>query len=69
VAACPRPVGLLAAEGPETALVEPVRSQLLSSLPAQHVEKIVGGHGLHRDRPALWLRSVTTLAATLREER
>lgn len=68
VTACPRPVGVLAAEGPDTALVEPVRTQLLSALPAPHVETIVGGHGLHRDRPALWLRSVTALADTLREE-
>lgn len=55
---CPRPVCLIAADGPETALVEPGRAAVLAELPAEQVVVVPGGHGLHRDRPALWLHAV-----------
>lgn len=65
VADCPLPLGLIAAEGPDTATVEPGRSALLALLPGDRVALIRGGHGVHRDRPALWLRSVVTLSEIL----
>ncbi len=62
---CPLPVALVVAEGPETALVEPGRSQVLAGLEPGRVVAIRGGHGLHRDRPALFLRALLDLTAGL----
>ena len=61
VAGCPVPVGLVVADGPESALVEPGRSQVLAALGPSRVVSIRGGHGLHRDRPALFLRALLEL--------
>lgn len=61
VAGCPVPVGLIAAEGPDTALVPPVRADVLAALPADRQVLVPGGHGLHRDRPARWLEAVLRL--------
>jgi pimeloyl-ACP methyl ester carboxylesterase len=58
---CPVPVGLVVADGPETATVEPGRSQVLAGLEPSRVVAIRGGHGLHRDRPALFLRALLDL--------
>lgn len=58
---CPLPVGLVVAEGPETATVEPGRSQVLAALEPARVVAIAGGHGIHRDRPALFLRALLDL--------
>lgn len=62
---CPVPVGLVVADGPETALVEPGRSRVLAGLEPGRVVAITGGHGLHRDRPALFLRALLHLTAGL----
>lgn len=61
---CPVPVSLVAAVGPETAMVEPGRSQVLAGLEADGVVEIDGGHGLHRDRPALFLLALLDLTAS-----
>lgn len=60
---CPLPVGLIVARGPETATVEPGRSQVLARLEPARVVEINGGHGLHRDRPALFLLALLDLTA------
>lgn len=62
---CPVPVSLIVAVGPETALVEPGRSQVLAGLEPSRVVEIAGGHGLHRDRPALFLLALLDLTASL----
>ena len=58
----PVPVGLLAA-GTDSALLDPDRSAILTSLPADHRVVIDSGHGIHRDRPSLWLHHVLEFAA------
>lgn len=58
VAACPAPVRLLAATAPGSALLEPDRSAVIDRLGPERVTVVVGGHGPHRDRPALVLRAV-----------
>ena len=58
---CPVPVGLVLADGPETATVEPGRSRLLAALAPDRVIEITAGHGVHRDRPALFLRALLQL--------
>jgi pimeloyl-ACP methyl ester carboxylesterase len=66
VAASPVPVHLIAAaRASESALLEPDRGTLLSTLPRERVSCIAGGHTLHRDRPALWLNAVLTFAESL----
>ena len=66
VAASPVPVHLItAASERESALLEPDRGTLLSTLPPERVSQIAGGHSLHRDRPALWLNAVLDFAASL----
>jgi pimeloyl-ACP methyl ester carboxylesterase len=66
VAASPVPVHLMtAASERDSALLEPDRGTLLSTLPSERVSRIVGGHSLHRDRPALWLNAVLTFADSL----
>ena len=62
---CPVRVSLVAAVGPETALVEPGRSRVLAGLEPSRVVEISGGHGLHRDRPALFLKALLDLTAGL----
>jgi pimeloyl-ACP methyl ester carboxylesterase len=61
VSRCPVPVQLLAATKDST-LTEPERSDLISRLPADHVTTIDSGHGIHRERPALWLHHVLRFA-------
>jgi pimeloyl-ACP methyl ester carboxylesterase len=61
VADCPVPVGLVVADGPETATVEPARSRVVAGLGPDRVVTIRGGHGLHRDRPGLFLRALLDL--------
>ncbi|SEQ78789.1 alpha/beta fold hydrolase [Microlunatus flavus] len=58
---CPVPVSLVVADGPETATVEPGRTRVLAALEPSWVVAIKGGHGLHRDRPALFLRALLEL--------
>ena len=58
---CPVPVQLLAATK-DSALTEPDRSGLMSRLPADHVTVIDSGHGIHRERPALWLHHLLRFA-------
>jgi pimeloyl-ACP methyl ester carboxylesterase len=65
VAASPVPVHLIAAGERDSALLEPDRGTLLSTLPPERVSQIAGGHSLHRDRPALWLNAVLGFAASL----
>jgi pimeloyl-ACP methyl ester carboxylesterase len=66
VAASPVPVHLItAARESDSALHEPDRGTLLSTLPPERVSRIAGGHTLHRDRPALWLNAVLTFAGSL----
>ena len=60
---CPVPVGLVVAVGPQTATVEPARSQVIGGLRPDRVVEINGDHGLHRDRPALFLRALLELTA------
>jgi pimeloyl-ACP methyl ester carboxylesterase len=62
---CPVPVSLVVAVGPETATVEPGRSQVLAALEPSRVVEIRGGHGLHRDRPGLFLLALRDLTAAL----
>jgi pimeloyl-ACP methyl ester carboxylesterase len=62
---CPLPVSLIVAVGAETALVEPGRSQVLAGLEPARVVEIAGGHSLHRDRPALFLRALLDLTGSL----
>jgi pimeloyl-ACP methyl ester carboxylesterase len=54
-------VQLLAATK-DSALTEPDRSGLMSRLPADHVTVIDSGHGIHRERPALWLHHLLRFA-------
>jgi pimeloyl-ACP methyl ester carboxylesterase len=63
VADCPVPVSLVVAVGPETATVEPGRSEVLAGLEPSRVVEIAGGHSLHRDRPALFLLALLNLTA------
>jgi pimeloyl-ACP methyl ester carboxylesterase len=66
VTASPVPVHLMtAASERDSALLEPDRGTLLSTLPSERVSRIAGGHALHRDRPALWLNAVLTFAESL----
>lgn len=61
---CPLPVSLVVATGAGTAMVEPGRSEVLAGLEPGRVVEIDGGHGLHRDRPALFLRALLDLTAS-----
>jgi pimeloyl-ACP methyl ester carboxylesterase len=58
---CPVPVQLLAATK-DSALTEPDRSALIDRLPADHVTEVDSGHGIHRERPALWLHHLLRFA-------
>lgn len=62
VAECPRPVTLLAATGPGTALAESGRTAIIDALPASRLHLTTSGHSIHRDRPALWLNAVLEAA-------
>jgi pimeloyl-ACP methyl ester carboxylesterase len=62
---CPLPVSLVVAVGPESAMVEPGRSQVLAGLEPARVVQIHGGHALHRDRPALLLKALLDLTESL----
>lgn len=65
VARCPVPVGLLAADT-DSALAEPDRAAVMSAAPVEARCVIHSGHGIHRDRPGLWLRFVLQFAENLR---
>lgn len=58
---CPVPVQLLAATD-SSALGDPDRSVLMEELPDGQVVVIKSGHGIHRERPALWLHHVLRFA-------
>lgn len=58
---CSVPVQLLAATD-NSALGDPDRSALMQELPDDHVVVIKSGHGIHRERPALWLHHVLRFA-------
>jgi len=60
---CPVPVGLVVADGPDSTLVEPARSAVLAGLEPARVVPVRAGHGLHRDRPALFLKALLDLTA------
>ena len=61
---CPVPLSLVVAVGPPSATVEPGRSQVLARLEPERVVEIRGGHGLHRDRPALFLVALLDLTSS-----
>lgn len=61
VAECPVPVHLLAATD-NTALIEPDRTALFEALHPDHSVVVSSGHGIHLDRPALWLQHVLRFA-------
>ncbi|MCW2818444.1 MAG: hypothetical protein JWR42_1231 [Marmoricola sp.] len=58
VAACPVPVGLVAASGRYSALGEPDRATLLQTLPTSAVTQVVAGHHVHLDAPTAWVDAV-----------
>lgn len=65
VRACPRPVQLLAAPAATSTVTGADRQALLALLPAERVTVVRSGHGIHRDRPALWLHTVLGFAEIL----
>ena len=65
IAACPVPVQVLAATPPGSAIAAADRAALLGTLPDGRVSVIRSGHGVHRDRPALWLRAVLDFASAI----
>jgi len=65
VEACRLPLHLLAAPPATSTLIGADRDALLRLLPADRVTVVESGHGIHRDRPALWLHTVLGFAATL----
>ena len=66
VAACPVPVGLVAAVGRYSALGEPDRAHLLRTLPAAVVTEVAAGHHVHRDAPGAWVDAVDSFGRDLR---
>ncbi|MDT7618111.1 MAG: hypothetical protein QOF00_5558 [Pseudonocardiales bacterium] len=64
VADCPVPVHLLAAGGPQSALIDPDRTALLAEL-ADRATVVDSDHCIHRARPGLWLTTVLGVAATV----
>lgn len=65
VAACPVPVGLVAASGRYSALGEPDRALLLRTLPGAAVTEVVAGHHVHLDAPAAWVDAVASFGLGL----
>ena len=65
VAACPVPLALIAASGPESELGEPVRSALLKLLPPERVTELPSGHAVHKDHPRRWAELVAAFGETL----
>lgn len=59
IAAAPVPVSVLAATPLESALTDPDRTAVLAATPHRIVES---GHGIHRDRPGVWVATVAELA-------
>jgi pimeloyl-ACP methyl ester carboxylesterase len=59
---CPVPLALIVADEPGSLLLEPDRSRVLAALAPDRVVQLPGGHGLHRDRPALFLHALLALA-------
>jgi pimeloyl-ACP methyl ester carboxylesterase len=59
VAAATVPVSVLAATPPGSALTEPDRSAVLAAVPHLVVDS---GHGIHRDRPGVWVAAVAEAA-------
>ncbi|WP_152363933.1 alpha/beta fold hydrolase [Microlunatus speluncae] len=62
---CPRPVQLIAAREPDSALRGADRDKILAMLPPSRVRIIDSAHSIHRDRAALWLITVDRFANTL----
>ena len=69
VAACPVPVGLVAAVGRYSALADPDRSLLLDRLPAEVVTEVASGHHVHLDHPDLWVEAVDAFGTGLARNR
>jgi pimeloyl-ACP methyl ester carboxylesterase len=65
VAACPVPLALVAAVGPESMLVDPDRDALLREIQPERVSEIPSGHSVHRDAGPAWLDAVTAFGDTL----
>lgn len=65
VAQCPRPIQLIAARQPDTALRGIDRDQVIAMLPPSRVRIVDSAHSIHRDRAALWLITVDRFANTL----
>lgn len=65
VRACPLLVQLLAASPATSTVIGADRAALFDLLPADRVAVVASGHGIHRDRPALWLRTVLGFAESL----
>lgn len=64
IAAAPVPVTVLAATPPESALTEPDRAAVLAMCPHRLVES---GHGIHRDRPGVWVATVAESFSSFRK--
>ena len=62
VTGCPVPLGLVVADDAGSILLEPARSRVLAALPPERVVLVRAGHGIHRDRPALFLQALLRLA-------
>lgn len=62
---CPLPIELLVADSSGSALTGAVRAELVAAVPPERVALVRSGHGIHRERPALWLHAVLGFAADL----
>ena len=68
-AASPVPLHVLAALGPSSALSGSARDALEALRPPSGFTAVPSGHGLHRERPALWLHTVLRFADAVAPER
>lgn len=62
---CPKPMQLIAAREPDTALQGADRDKILAMLPPSQVRILDSTHSIHRDRAALWLITVDRFANIL----
>jgi pimeloyl-ACP methyl ester carboxylesterase len=62
VSGCPVPTAMVAARGRYSALLEPVRSEVLRLLPPGRVTELPGSHHVHLDHPDAWLDAVDAFA-------
>lgn len=65
VAQCSKPIQLIAACEPDTALQGTDRDQVIAMLPPGRVRIVDSAHSIHCDRAALWLITVDRFANTL----